>query len=84
MIADRLGHSRVSMTRDVYLGRRAANTGNLAALDPYDPWWGDERGSRHGGRMRTIRSRIRPHWAPMQALVQPVHAQIVGPQGIEP
>ncbi len=32
-----LGHSRVSMTQDVYLGRRAANTGNLAALEAYDP-----------------------------------------------
>ena len=37
MIADQLGHSRVSMTQDVYLGRRAANTGNLAALEAYDP-----------------------------------------------
>ena len=37
MIADQLGHSRVSMTQDVYLGRRAANTGNLAALEAYNP-----------------------------------------------
>ena len=37
MIADQLGHSRVSMTQDVYLGRRAANSGNLAALEAYDP-----------------------------------------------
>ena len=37
MIADQLGHSRVSMTQDVYLGRRAANAGNLAALEAYDP-----------------------------------------------
>ena len=28
MIADQLGHSRISMTQDVYLGRRAANAGN--------------------------------------------------------
>lgn len=29
MIADQLGHSRVSMTQDVYLGRRAGNAANL-------------------------------------------------------
>ena len=37
MIADQLGHSRVSMTQDVYLGRRAGNVGNLAALEAYNP-----------------------------------------------
>ncbi len=37
MIADQLGHSRVSMTQDVYLGRRARNSGNLAALEAYNP-----------------------------------------------
>jgi len=37
MIADQLGHSRVSMTQDVYLGRRAANAGNVAALETYNP-----------------------------------------------
>lgn len=37
MIADQLGHSRVSMTQDVYLGRRVANAGNLAALESYEP-----------------------------------------------
>ena len=37
MIADQLGHSRVSMTQDVYLGRRASNSGNLAALEAYNP-----------------------------------------------
>jgi len=41
MIADQLGHSRVSMTQDIYLGRRASNAGNLAALEawhtPEDP-----------------------------------------------
>ena len=30
MIADQLGHSRVSMTQDVYLGRRILNARNLA------------------------------------------------------
>jgi integrase len=29
--------SRVSMTQDVYLGRRASNSGNLAALEAYNP-----------------------------------------------
>ena len=37
MIADQLGHSRVSMTQDVYLGRRVAHAGNLAALESYGP-----------------------------------------------
>ena len=37
MIADQLGHSRVSMTQDVYRGRRAANPGNLAALEASNP-----------------------------------------------
>ena len=37
MIADQLGHSRVSMTQDVYLGRRAGNAGNLAALEASNP-----------------------------------------------
>jgi integrase len=37
MIADQLGHSRVSMTQDVYLGRRAGNAGNLKALEAYNP-----------------------------------------------
>ena len=37
MIADQLGHSRISMTQDVYLGRRAANAGNVAALEAYNP-----------------------------------------------
>ena len=37
MIADQLGHSRVSMTQDVYLGRRAGNATNLAALEAFNP-----------------------------------------------
>jgi integrase len=37
MIADQLGHSRISMTQDVYLGRRAVNTANLSALESYNP-----------------------------------------------
>lgn len=36
MIADQLGHSRVSMTQDVYLGRRASNAGNLGALEAWN------------------------------------------------
>jgi hypothetical protein len=32
IIADQLGHSRVSMTDDVHLGRRVANARTLAAL----------------------------------------------------
>jgi integrase len=37
MIADQLGHSRVSMTQDVYLARRAGNAANLAALEAHNP-----------------------------------------------
>ena len=37
MIADQLGHSRVSMTQDVYLGRRAGNGPNVAALEALNP-----------------------------------------------
>jgi len=37
MIADQLGHSRVSMTQDVYLGRRAGNADNLLALEASNP-----------------------------------------------
>lgn len=36
-IADQLGHSRVSMTQDVYLGRRAGNAANLPALEAWNP-----------------------------------------------
>jgi integrase len=37
MIADQLGHSRVSMAQDAYLGRRAINAANVAALETYNP-----------------------------------------------
>ena len=45
MIADQLGHSRVSMTQDVYLGRRASNAGNLGALEA----WNAAREEAEGG-----------------------------------
>lgn len=37
LIADQLGHSRVSMTQDVYLGRRAVDPSVARALDGFDP-----------------------------------------------
>ena len=37
MVADQLGHSRISMTQDVYMGRRAKNAGNVAALEASNP-----------------------------------------------
>ncbi|MDR6862836.1 site-specific integrase [Phycicoccus sp. 3266] len=37
MIADQLGHSRVSMTQDVYLGRGAVDPRVVAALEAADP-----------------------------------------------
>ena len=33
VIADQLGHSRISMTQDVYLGRRAVDRSAVAALE---------------------------------------------------
>jgi len=41
MIADQLGHARISMTQDVYLGRRVVDGSVASALeglfDPDDP-----------------------------------------------
>ncbi|UQX88822.1 site-specific integrase [Jatrophihabitans telluris] len=37
MIADQLGHSRVSMTQDVNLGRRAVHSAVAEALSTFDP-----------------------------------------------
>lgn len=37
MIADQLGHSRISMTQDVYMGRRAVSAEVADALDAFDP-----------------------------------------------
>ena len=44
LIADQLGHSRVSMTQDVYMGRRAVGTAAAEALEAHDP----DRGSIQG------------------------------------
>ena len=49
MIADQLGHSRVSMTQDVFLSRRAGNAANLAALEAYNP---DLPSATDGGKTR--------------------------------
>ena len=48
MMADQLGHSRVSMTQDVYLGRRASNAGNLAALEAWHIPEGPPKGRTDG------------------------------------
>jgi integrase len=37
MIADQLGHSRPSMTQDVYMGRKAPNPMVVRALDEASP-----------------------------------------------
>ncbi len=50
MIADQLGHARISMTQDVYMGRRTVSPQVAAALDTFeaaiegakDPAEGDE------------------------------------------
>ena len=36
-IADQLGHARVSMTQDSYIGRRAVDAGNADVLDEHNP-----------------------------------------------
>jgi integrase len=36
-VADQLGHARVSMTQDVYMGRRAVDSANADALERHDP-----------------------------------------------
>ncbi|WP_230207896.1 site-specific integrase [Microlunatus sp. Gsoil 973] len=36
-IADQLGHARVSMTQDVYLGRKPTNAANVAVLSAHNP-----------------------------------------------
>ena len=48
MIADQLGHPRVSKTQDVYLGRRASNAGNLAALEAWHIPEGPPKGRTDG------------------------------------
>ena len=44
MIADQLGHSRISMAQDVYMGRRVVDGSVASALeglfDPERPWLG--------------------------------------------
>jgi integrase len=52
MIADQLGHTRVSMAQDVYLGRGLVDPRVLAALESVDPLRGlatAEKGGQSGG-----------------------------------
>lgn len=50
MIADQLGHSRVSMTQDVYLGRKLGDAFVLRALEDADPTVDpSENGGENGG-----------------------------------
>lgn len=52
MIADQLGHTRVSMAQDVYLGRGLVDPRVLAALESVDPLRGlatPEKGGQSGG-----------------------------------
>jgi integrase len=50
MIADQLGHSRVSMTQDVYLGRRSRESRVAAALEGVDPMASGESVGESVGR----------------------------------
>ena len=47
MIADQLGHARVSMTQDVYIGRRPVNAPNVVALEAYNPDLTEEPDDEH-------------------------------------
>lgn len=49
MVADQLGHSRISMTQDVYMGRRAVPPELAEALESLDDHQ-RPRPRRHGGR----------------------------------
>ncbi|MFC8504583.1 tyrosine-type recombinase/integrase [Pedococcus sp. NPDC057267] len=49
MIADQLGHSRVSMTQDVYLGRGAVDPRVVAALEAADPHRGPQSVGQNDG-----------------------------------
>ena len=77
MIADQLGHSRVSMTQDVYLGRRASNAGNVAALEAWNA-------ARDRGRGQRPVTRTLPIWRLLTSLLAWFHARSVGPVGLEP
>ena len=55
MIADQLGHSRVSMTQDVYLGRRSRESRVAAALEGVDPMASGESGGNLWDRGRARR-----------------------------
>lgn len=48
MIADQLGHSRISMTQDVYMGRRAVDCSVASALDLLFPAGPDDDGPQSG------------------------------------
>jgi integrase len=50
-IADQLGHARVSMTQDSYIGRRAVDGGNADVLGQHDPDRpdGDDEGPEAAG-----------------------------------
>jgi integrase len=54
-VADQLGHSRPSMTQDVYLGRSARNPDAAKALDGVLPYVLDEQkhGVNHGQEARS-------------------------------
>ena len=87
MIADQLGHSRVSMTQDVYLGRRASNAGNLAALEASNPDLAARRATGDDRLTMSIRPSIRPRTgfcgAPRE-WCRSLTCGFVGPVGIEP
>ncbi|HYN29249.1 MAG TPA: tyrosine-type recombinase/integrase [Dermatophilaceae bacterium] len=48
VIADQLGHSRVSMTQDAYLGRRALDPRVRTVLEGVDPGRRTKKGAKEG------------------------------------
>ena len=55
MIAEQLGHSRVSMTQYLYLGRRSRESRVAAALEGVDPMASGESGGNLWDRGRARR-----------------------------
>jgi integrase len=56
MIADQLGHSRVSMTQDLYLGRRSRESRVAAALEGVDPMASGESVGKSVGPGTSVRT----------------------------
>jgi integrase len=68
LIADQLGHARISMTQDVYMGRRAVGSEAAAALEGHNP----DSARPHDGCMSPRMSAQEPLTARTEATFGPV------------